>query len=104
MTAVRAGDVEVVQRLLIGRPELATARLDDGSSTRSLLHVATDRPGPLPRVAETIAVLVAAGTPLSGARAFRCWAAAARLVERGAHVDLHDAATLGIDGLPPGSR
>ena len=145
--AIRSGDVDAVRRLLAEHPDLATARLgDDGEAgmSRSLLHVATDWPGHPPRVAETIAVLVAAGTPVEGrfrgpheetplhwaassddvaavdalldagadieapgaviaggtplqdARAFRCWRAASRLVERGARVDLHDAATLGL--------
>jgi ankyrin repeat protein len=148
--AVRRGDVDLLRHLLADHPGLATARLGDDDVSRPLLHVATDWPGHHPRVAETIAVLVAAGapvdgrfhgpheetalhwaasaddvaavdalldagadvdapgaviaggTPLQDARAFRCWAAAARLVERGARVDLHDAATLGLTDIVAG--
>lgn len=151
---IRAGRVEALAALLAEHPGLAAARLGDADVSRPLLHVATDWPGHLPRVAETVAVLVAAGadvharfagpheetalhwaascddvaaldalldagadieaagavvaggTPLQDARAFRCWATAQRLVERGARVDRHDAATLGLvdrlrDDLPP---
>jgi hypothetical protein len=61
--AIQAGDVEGLRRLLAEHPGLAGARLEDRvrGSSRSLLHVATDWPGHFPRVAETIAVLVAAG-------------------------------------------
>lgn len=62
--AIRAGDVTGLQRLLADDPGLATARLDDETgrgSSRTLLHVATDWPGHLPRVAEVIGALVAAG-------------------------------------------
>jgi ankyrin repeat protein len=111
---------------------------------RSLLHIATDWPGHLPHVAETIRALVRAGadpderavgrhpetplhwaassddveaidalldagadidapgavigggTPLNDATAFGQWAAARRLVERGARVSCFDAAALGM--------
>ena len=62
--AIRAGDVAWLRQLLADHPGLATARLDDESgrgSSRTLLHVATDWPGHVPRVAEVIEVLVAAG-------------------------------------------
>jgi ankyrin repeat protein len=42
--------------------------------------------------------VIAGGTPLTDARAFRQWNTARRLVERGATVDLDDAATLGLMG------
>jgi uncharacterized protein len=40
--------------------------------------------------------VIADGTPLTDARAFLQRSAAARLIERGAECDLHDAATLGL--------
>jgi uncharacterized protein len=55
--AIRAGDVEALERLLADDPSLASARV----GPRTLLHIATDWPGGLPRVADTIRVLAAAG-------------------------------------------
>jgi ankyrin repeat protein len=40
--------------------------------------------------------VIAGGTPLADARAFKQWRCAYRLIERGAHVTLQDAATLGL--------
>jgi hypothetical protein len=57
VAAIRAGDVAALERLLAEDPALARARV----GPRTLLHVATDWPGGLPRVAETIAALAAAG-------------------------------------------
>lgn len=67
--AIRAGDVDRLQRLLTENPGLANARVvppdcDDGS-LRTLLHVATDWPGQLPNAAATIGALVAAGADLN---------------------------------------
>lgn len=70
--AVRAGDVEHLRELLAQNPGLARAWIARESASApdasaedlesgTLLHVATDHPGHLPRVAETIAVLVEAG-------------------------------------------
>src|SRR4029077_7396978 len=48
--------------LLNANPGLASGRiLDRKGCGRTLLHVATDWPGNFPRVAETVAALVAAG-------------------------------------------
>ena len=141
--AVRAGDVEALEQLLADQPHLATARLQNHGD-RTLLHVATDWPGHFPRVASTIAVLIAAGadvnapsigdhsetalhwaassddiealdalldagadieafgavigggTALSDATAFAQWAAARRLIERGAVPQFWEAAALGL--------
>jgi hypothetical protein len=149
VTAIRQGDHAGLRRLLIEHPELATSALGtagDGGMTRSLLHVATDWPGHYPRVAASIAVLIAAGadvdarftgphtetplhwaassndvealdalldagadiealgaviaggTPLDDAVAFAQWQTAWRLVERGAHTSLFNAAGLGLVG------
>ncbi len=60
-TALDGGDLDDLACLLREHPELATARIGDDSMSRTLLHVATDWPGRRPRVAEAIALLVAAG-------------------------------------------
>jgi uncharacterized protein len=64
VAAIHAGDTARLRQLLAEHPELATATLGTDSAcgmTRSLLHVATDWPGHYPNVADTIAILVAAG-------------------------------------------
>lgn len=65
--AIQGGDVDGLRRLLAEHPGLAGARLEDRArgTARSLLHVATDWPGHFPRVAETVAVLVAAGADVN---------------------------------------
>lgn len=45
---------------------------------------------------EAPGAVIGGGTPLADARAFGNWAAAHRLVERGARIELADAATLGL--------
>ena len=64
--AVRSGDVAALARLLAQQPRLVPGPVP-GHGGRTLLHVATDWPGHLPNVAETVAVLVAAGADV-GAR------------------------------------
>jgi hypothetical protein len=67
--AINGGNIEVLKRLLVENPELATIRLGRATSTNpremSLLHVATDWPGHYPNGAETVAVLVAAGADVN---------------------------------------
>lgn len=63
---VRAGDVAALGELLAEHPSLATERFGDETMSRTALHVATDWPGHPPRVAETIAVLVAGGAAVDG--------------------------------------
>jgi uncharacterized protein len=69
--AIRAGDVDALERLLAHHPELATARVgtsdDRGCDrmSRTLLHVATDWPGHHPNGAATVATLVAAGADVN---------------------------------------
>jgi len=58
--AVRAGDTVALDNVLTARPDLATA-LVPRHGGRTLLHVATDWPGHLPHVAETIAILIRHG-------------------------------------------
>ncbi|MGW6062959.1 ankyrin repeat domain-containing protein [Streptomyces sp. NPDC055189] len=45
---------------------------------------------------EAAGAVIGGGTPLADARGFGQWRAARRLLERGAHADLQDAATLGL--------
>lgn len=63
--AIKAGDLDVLARLLRTTPDLAAARVptrrDGRTEGRTLLHVATDWPGHLPNVAATIGLLVGAG-------------------------------------------
>jgi uncharacterized protein len=61
--AIRAGDLDAVERLLAEHGELATARFVDPrcGDERSALHVATDWPGNFPNGRAVVAALVAAG-------------------------------------------
>src|SRR5687768_3916930 len=144
-TAVRAGDVPGLERLLATDPWLAQARIGDEDCYRTLLHAATDWPGHFPHGPDVVARLVAAGadvnahsrfsshtetplhwaassddvavldalldagadieatgavlgggSPLADACGFGNWAAARRLVERGAPTRLSEAAALGL--------
>jgi hypothetical protein len=66
--AIHAGDPLTLRRLLRANPGMATARFgpaDPRGAERTLLHVATDRPGHYPHGAETVAVLVEAGVEVS---------------------------------------
>lgn len=63
---VQAGDVRGLTDLLAAHPSLAAERFGDDDMSRTALHVATDWPGHLPRVDETIGVLVAGGAPVDG--------------------------------------
>jgi ankyrin repeat protein len=143
--AVQAGDLDALERLLSKDPWLATARIGDWDSHRTLLHAATDWPGHFPNGPAVVQRLVAAGadvnahsrfsshtetplhwaassddvavldalldagadieatgavlgggTALADACGFGNWAAARRLVERGAQSTLSNAAALGL--------
>ncbi len=60
--AVRAGDVEAVQRLLRNDPALASARLAGrGGGTGTPLHLVTDWPGYFPNGPEIVRLLIDAG-------------------------------------------
>lgn len=63
--AVRSGTVEALQDLLTAHPGLATARVGDTRSARTLLHLATDWPGHLPHGPATVTALVAAGADVN---------------------------------------
>ncbi|HKW98868.1 MAG TPA: ankyrin repeat domain-containing protein [Bryobacteraceae bacterium] len=60
--AIRAGDIEKLERLLSENPELANVRVD---GQRTVLHVATDWPGHFPNAARAVAVLVARGADVN---------------------------------------
>jgi hypothetical protein len=65
--ALTAGDVEGLQRLIAGHPELATARIVSGGDRqgeRTLLHLFADYPGHRPRPREMVAVLQKAGADI----------------------------------------
>ncbi len=64
--AIRTGDVEGLVALLVQHPGLAAERVGDAQESRTTLHLATDWPGNRPRVAESIAALVAAGASVDG--------------------------------------
>jgi hypothetical protein len=108
---VRARDVSGLAALVAAHPSLATERFGDDEQSRTALHVATDWPGHFPRVAETIAVLVAAGAPVDGRFAGPHtetplhWAASSddvdavdALLDAGADIEAHGA--LFTDGSP----
>lgn len=60
--AIQSGAQDAIRRLLAARPQLATTRFgDEGGTSRTILHAATDFPGHFPNIAATIAVLVEAG-------------------------------------------
>ncbi len=60
-TAVKTGDLERLTALLSENPELATTRIGDGSTSRTLLHIATDWPGHFPNNRATVELLIGAG-------------------------------------------
>lgn len=64
------------------------ASTDDVEALDALLDAGADIEAP--------GAVIAGGTPLTDARAFKQWAAARRLVERGANTSLTDAAALGL--------
>lgn len=106
--AVRAGDIGELRRLLAAEPGLATGRLPEGrGGPRTLLHVATDWPGHVPRAADAVRVLVEHGadvdvrmaggtgeTPLHWAASADDVAALDALLDAGAAIDL-DGAIIG---------
>src|SRR4051794_34374438 len=71
VAAIQGGDVSALKRMLIEDPQLADVRLGAPTShcatagSRTLLHVATDWPGHFPNGAETVAVLLDAGTDVN---------------------------------------
>ena len=67
VTAIRAGDLTTLGRLVAERPELSSARIAGRrGGSRSLLHVATDWPGYFPEGPAVVRLLVAAGADPNG--------------------------------------
>jgi hypothetical protein len=65
--AIRSGDVACLARLLAEHPVLVGAELgSELAKARTLLHVVTDWPGHFPNGPATVALLIAAGTPVNG--------------------------------------
>ena len=64
--AVRSGNVGGLAIMLAENPNLALERFGDETTSRTALHLATDWPGNYPCVAQTIAMLIAAGAPIDG--------------------------------------
>src|SRR5689334_3262414 len=61
-SAIRAGDLDTLIRLLDADPTLATSRPD---GCRTLLHILTDWPGNFPNGAATAALLVSRGADVN---------------------------------------
>ncbi len=110
LAAIRAGDVEAIQRLLRNDPALASAGLvGRGGGTRTPLHLVTDWPGYFRNGPEIIRLLIDAGanpnarttspgseagpgdeTPLHYAASSDDVDVAAALIERGADIEAPD--------------
>jgi ankyrin repeat protein len=60
--AIRVGDTETLNQLLVENPKLAEARI---GGKRTLLHVATDWPGHFPNSAAIVAALAAHGADVN---------------------------------------
>lgn len=65
IAAIRTGDPESLARLLREHPSLASARITGNGGARTLLHIATDWPGHLPRIRATVETLAAGGADLN---------------------------------------
>lgn len=65
VAAIRGGDLPRLSQLLHDHPGLATARVVDDRTSRTLLHVVTDWPGHFPNGAVVVGVLVEAGADVN---------------------------------------
>ncbi len=62
LLAVRAGDIEVIQRLLASDPTLASARIgSEAAGSGTVLHLPTDWPGYFPNGPQIVKLLIEAG-------------------------------------------
>lgn len=59
--AVRAGDIDLMRRLLSDKPDLASARFEVRGGTRTALHVVADWPGYFPGGPDIVRLLIGAG-------------------------------------------
>jgi hypothetical protein len=103
VTAIRAGDVAAVRRLVDAKPKLARARLFARGGTRTPLHVVADWPGYFPNGPQIVGVLIDAGaepntgttpkpseTPLHWAASSDDADVAAALIDGGADIEIPD--------------
>ena len=60
--AIKAGDMDSLQRVLGAHPGLASARIKDDRGSKALLHVVTDWPGFFPNGPAVVTVLISAGS------------------------------------------
>jgi hypothetical protein len=99
--AVRAGDIDAVQRIVADTPELVTVPLGGPFKTRTALHVVADWPGYFPNGPQIVRVLLAAGadpnarspgdeTPLHWAASSDDADVAAALIDGGADIEAPD--------------
>jgi len=102
--AVQTGDLETLEALLAAHRDLAMARIGDETSSRTLLHAATDWPGNFPNGSAVIALLVDEGadvnarfqgghseTPLHWAASSNDVAVLDALLDRGADLEAQGA-------------
>jgi hypothetical protein len=102
MTAIQAGDLATLQRLLTDNPGLAVSRLGGIANGRSPLHVAADWPGCFPNGPQIVRMLIEAGadpnardpdkpgseTPLHWAASSDDVDVASAMIDGGASVDV----------------
>ena len=68
ITAIRAGDLNTLQRLLTDNPGLAASRLGGIAEGRSPLHVVADWPGYFPSGPQVVRMLIEAGADPNASR------------------------------------
>src|SRR6266853_3792708 len=110
MTAIRAGDLQSLRRLLEENPRAASSRIqDEKGALRTLLHVATDWPGHFPNGPAVVHLLIRSGAnpnaQMEGSRHSETplhWAASSddvevidALLDRGAQIEATGASIAG---------
>jgi uncharacterized protein len=66
VSAIHAGNLTELERLLAGHPGLANARIvDTKGAARTLLHIVADWPGHFPNGRQTVSALIAAGADVN---------------------------------------
>lgn len=103
VTAIHAGDLEAVRRIISETPELAREPLGGRFKTRTALHVVCDWPGYFPNGPQIVSLLIASGadpnhrdpeprseTPLHWAASSDDVDVAAALIDGGADIETPD--------------